>query len=87
VDGACSTHARDNSNVILVGKPEGKRSLGRHCRRWDRWENNIRLDLREKGEGVDWMHQARDGNQRRATLKSVMKRRFHKSRGTSWVAE
>jgi hypothetical protein len=37
----------------LVGKPERKRPLGRPRRRW---ENNIRMDLREIArEGVDWM--------------------------------
>jgi hypothetical protein len=42
----------------LVGKLEGKRPLGRIKRRW---ENNIRIDLRETGlEGVDWMHLAQD---------------------------
>jgi hypothetical protein len=40
--------------IILVGKPEGKRPLGRNRRRW---EDNIRMDLREiRWEGVDWMH-------------------------------
>jgi hypothetical protein len=34
---------------VLVGKPEGKRLLGR-CRR--RWEDNIRMDLQEVGCGV-----------------------------------
>jgi hypothetical protein len=39
---------------ILVGKPEGKRPLGR-------WEDNIILDFREMGqEGVDWIHLAKD---------------------------
>jgi hypothetical protein len=36
-----------------VGKPEGKRPLGRHRRRW---EDNIKMDLREIGWGVvDWI--------------------------------
>jgi hypothetical protein len=40
----------------LIGKPEGKRPLGKHRRRW---EDNIKKDLREIGfEGVDWMHLA-----------------------------
>jgi hypothetical protein len=34
---------------VLVGKPEGKRPLGRLCRRW---EDGIRMDLREIGWGV-----------------------------------
>jgi hypothetical protein len=41
---------------VLVGKPEGKRPLGR---RWRRWEDGIRMDLREIGLGVwigfDWL--------------------------------
>jgi hypothetical protein len=43
---------------ILVGKPEGKRPLGRPRRRW---ENNVRMDLNEiRCEGVDWIHVAQD---------------------------
>jgi hypothetical protein len=42
----------------LVGKPEGKRLLGR---RRCRWEDNIKIDLREMGlEGMDWIHLADD---------------------------
>jgi hypothetical protein len=42
-----------NVYSILAGKPEGKRQLGRHRRRW---EDNIRKDLREIGcGGVDWI--------------------------------
>jgi hypothetical protein len=41
-----------NAYKILVGKPEGKRSRGIPRRQW---EDNFRMDLREKGwEGVDW---------------------------------
>jgi hypothetical protein len=44
MDRACSTHGeKGNAYKILVGKPEGKRSLGRPRRRR---ENNIRMDLR-----------------------------------------
>jgi len=47
-----------NLYKILVGKPEGKRSLER--RRF-RWEDNIRMDLREIGwHGVDWVHLTQD---------------------------
>jgi hypothetical protein len=43
---------------ILVGKPEGKRPLERPRRRW---EDNIKMDLREIGFGdVDWIHLAQD---------------------------
>jgi hypothetical protein len=45
---------------ILVGKPEGRRPLGRPRHRW---EDNIKLDLREIGFGdVDWIHLAQDRN-------------------------
>jgi len=37
---------------VLVGKPEGKRTLGRPRRRW---EDNIKMDPREEGGGGDWM--------------------------------
>ena len=37
---------------VLVGKPEGKRPLGRPRHRW---EDNIKMDLREVGGGGDWM--------------------------------
>jgi hypothetical protein len=43
---------------VLVGKPEGKRPLGRPRRRW---EDGIGIDLREIGfEGVDWIRLAQD---------------------------
>ena len=43
---------------VLVGKPEGKRLMGRpRCR----WEDNIKMDLREVGRGCgDWLELARD---------------------------
>jgi hypothetical protein len=47
-----------NAYNILVGKPEGKRPLGRPRHRW---EYNNRMYLREIGwEGVDWMHLAQN---------------------------
>jgi hypothetical protein len=50
--GACSKQGRDeNAYIILVGKPHGKKALGRPRHRW---ENNIRMDLREIwSESVD----------------------------------
>jgi hypothetical protein len=43
---------------VLVGKPEGKRPLGRPRHRW---EDGIRMDLREIGWGsVEWIHLAQD---------------------------
>jgi len=50
-----------NACTVLVRKPEGKRPLGRHRRRW---EDNVRLDLREIGwEDLDWMHLVQDRDQ------------------------
>jgi hypothetical protein len=47
-----------NAYRILVGKPEGKRSLGRHRRRW---EDHIKWILREIGwGGMDWIDLAQD---------------------------
>jgi hypothetical protein len=45
-----------NAYRILVGNPEGRRTLGRHRRRW---EDNIKMDLREIGwGGMEWIHLA-----------------------------
>jgi len=53
---------------VLVGKPEGKRPLGRPRRRW---EDNIKMDLREV-EGVgDWVELAQDRDRWRALLNRV----------------
>jgi hypothetical protein len=54
---------------MLVGKPEGKRPLGRPRRRW---ENNIKMVLQEVGEGhVDWMELAQDRDRWRAVVGTV----------------
>jgi hypothetical protein len=53
-----------NAYRILVGKPEGKRPLGRPRRRW---VDNIKTDLREIGwDGVDWIELPQDRGQWRA---------------------
>jgi hypothetical protein len=50
----------------LVGKPEGKRPLGRPRRRW---EDNIKMDLREVGcGGADWINLAQDTDRWRARV-------------------
>jgi hypothetical protein len=54
---------------VLVGKPEGKRSLGRPRRRW---EDNIKLDFQEVGVGRgDWMELAQDRDSWRALVGTV----------------
>ena len=59
---------------VLVGKPEGRRPLGRPRRRW---EDNIRMDLREVGCGcVDWMELAQDRDRWRALVSALTLRRL-----------
>jgi hypothetical protein len=59
-----------NAYRLLVGKPEGKRPLGRPRRRW---VDNIRVDLGEVGWGdVDWIGLAEDRNRWRALVNSVL---------------
>jgi hypothetical protein len=54
---------------VLVGKPEGKRSLGRSRRRW---EDNIKIDVEEVGGGRgDWMELAQDRDRWRALVSTV----------------
>jgi hypothetical protein len=58
-----------NVDKILVGKPEGKRSLGRPRRRWD----DIRTDLKRRDwEAVDWIHLVQDTDQWRNLVNTVM---------------
>jgi hypothetical protein len=57
-----------------VGKPEGKRPIGRPRRRW---ENDIKMDLREIGwGGVDWTDLARDRDQWKTILNTEMNLRI-----------
>jgi hypothetical protein len=63
-----------NAYRVLVGKPEGKRSLGRSRRRW---MDNIRMNLGEVEWGdVDWIGLAQDRNRWRALVNSVLNLRF-----------
>jgi hypothetical protein len=54
---------------ILVGKPEGKSTLGRPRRRW---EDNIEMDLQELGCGMEWIDLAQDRDRWRARVNSVI---------------
>jgi hypothetical protein len=65
--GPCSTNGeKRNAYRLLVGRPEGKRPIGRQRRRW---VDNIRMDLGEMGGGdVDWIGLAKDRNRWRALV-------------------
>jgi hypothetical protein len=71
VGGTCGTNGeKRNEYRLLVGKPEGKRPLGRpRCR----WMNNIKMDLLEIGVTIlDWIGPAQDRYRWRALVNSVM---------------
>jgi hypothetical protein len=69
--GSCSSYGEGRGVYrVLVGKPEGKRTLERLRRRW---EDNIKRDFQEVGFGdMDWIELAED----RALLNEVMNIRF-----------
>ena len=66
---------------VLVGKPEGKRPLGRPRRRW---EDNIKMDLQEvRGGCGDWIELAEDMDRWRALVSTVRNLRIPKMRRIS----
>ena len=66
---------------VLVGKPEGKRPLGRPRHRW---EDNIKMDLQEVGGSCgDWMELVQDRDSWRTIVSTVMNLRVPKMRGIS----
>ena len=66
---ACMEEGR-GMHKVLVGKPEGKRPMGRPRRRS---EDNIKMDLQEVGRGCgDWMELAQDRDRWRALVSTVM---------------
>jgi hypothetical protein len=59
---------------VLVGKPDGRRPFGRPRRRW---EDNIKIDLREIGiDGANWIRLAQDRVKWRAFVSTVMNLRI-----------
>jgi hypothetical protein len=63
---------RRSAHRVLVGKPEGKRRLGR-----PRWENDIERYFKElRWEVVDWIDLAQDLNRCRAPMNAVMNLQF-----------
>jgi transposase len=71
VSGTCGTHGEGRGVYrVLVGRPEGKKPLGRPRRRW---EDNIKMDLRDIGiDGSNWIQLAQDRVQWRACVNTVM---------------
>jgi hypothetical protein len=66
--GACDAHG--GGEGCILGRPEGRRPLGRLRRRW---EDNIKMDLGEMGFGdVDWIHLAQDRDRWRALVNMAM---------------
>jgi hypothetical protein len=70
VDGTWGTHGEGRGVYrVLVGRPEGERPLGRPRRRW---EDNIKLDLKEIViDGANWIQLAQDRVQWRAFVNTV----------------
>ena len=79
--------SRESNNIhryrveTYIGKPEGKRPLGRPR---SRWEDNIKMDIQEVGVGFgDWMELAQDRDRWRALVSTVRNLRVPKMRGIS----
>ena len=70
MSGACDMYGGGRGvHRVLVGKPEGKRPLGRPRHRW---EDNIKMDLWEVGGGGHWMELAQDRDRWWALVNMVM---------------
>jgi len=82
MDGACGAYGeRRGVHRVLVGKPEGKRPLGRHRRRW---EDNIKMDLQEVGGGCEnWMDLSQGRDMWRALVSMMINHRVPKMWGIS----
>jgi hypothetical protein len=63
-------HVARGAYRVLVGRPEGRRPLGRPR---SRWEDNIKMDLQEVGwGGMDWIDMAQDRDRWRTLVSAVM---------------
>jgi hypothetical protein len=79
--GACITNGEKRKPYrLLMGKPEGKRPLGRpSCR----WVDNIKMDLEDIGwSGVDWIGLAQDRDKWRGLVNAILNIRAPYNSGT-----
>ena len=68
--GTCGAHGEGRGvHWVLVGKPDGKKTLRKPRRRW---EDNIKMYLQEMGRSGDWMELAQDRDRWRALVNVVM---------------
>jgi hypothetical protein len=67
----CGTHGEGRGVYrVLIGRPEGKRPLGRRRRKW---KDNIKMDLKKIGiDGANWIRLAQDMVKWRAFVNTVM---------------
>jgi hypothetical protein len=75
VGGTCGTHGEGRGVYrVLVGRPEGKRPVGRPKHSW---EDNIKMDLREIGiDGANWIWLDKERVRWQAFMNTVMNPRF-----------
>jgi hypothetical protein len=71
IDGSRSTYGdRRGAYMVLVGRTEDRRQLGRQ---WHRWEDKLKIDLQEVEWGaMDWIALAQDRDRWRALVNAVM---------------
>jgi hypothetical protein len=79
----CSTNGDErNTYRILLGRPEGKRPVGRPK---PKWVNNIKMELGETGQdAMDWIDLAQDRSQWRALVNTVMYLLVPQNAGKFW---
>jgi hypothetical protein len=76
-----ATGDKSGAYMVLMGRPEGKRPLKRRRRRWD---DTIKLNLKDVGwGGMDWIDLTEGRNWRLVLVKVVMTFGFHTMRGIS----